>query len=314
LYYRRPLPGYKMGRYRNLPGLLSLLLVALVLGMMPLAADPLQTGSRVVSLSLMMPQLQHHRRQVWIYLPPGYDDEKNRRYPVLYMQDGQDLFDPLAIDGDDPYLSEAVAVQLRERLRWYGNWQVDRTLDRLALEGKFPGLIVVGISSRDGDRTAEYSPWLWSGTARASGEAYVDFIVQTLKPYVDRRYRTLPDRSHTGIAGSSLGGLISLYGGLKYQQVFSKIGAFSPVLTEQVSGRRMVDYIRRRGSSHPMKIYLDLGSSEPGFGPVEPVYQVLRAVGFLDRNLWFRAIDGGRHRIEYWRRRFPAALLWLYFP
>jgi len=289
-------------------------IITLILWIPPLLhAQPQGNASaaaRLVTHTLYMPQF-NHEKQIWIYLPPNYGRDPHRRFPVLYMQDGQTLFEPQLTFPENSSIDAILKRKLRQALNWYGSWQLNLHLDRLVSECRTRGSIVVGISSAGGNRTAEYSPWAWYGALQPEAEQYLEFLVQTVKPYVDTHYLTLRGRRHTGIGGSSLGGLLALYGGLKYQQVFSRIAAFSPVLTPEVSGRHLTDYIRRRGRSLPMKIYVDLGSEELNFGPLQPIHDVLRTVGFAEDELKFRHIPGGQHRITDWSKRFPDALLWL---
>ncbi len=159
---------------------------------------------QILSTSFAMPQLNRTRR-IWLYLPPDYQTG-NRRYPVIYMHDGQNLFD--------------------NTTSFSGEWGIDETLNQL-----FPtdsGAIVVGIDNGGSDRTNEYSPWMNPQYGGGQGDLYARFIVETLKPYIDQNFRTKPEREFTATIGSSMGGLISYYLGLKHQQVFSKIGIFSP--------------------------------------------------------------------------------------
>ena len=152
-----------------------------------------------------MPQLNRFRR-IWLYLPPDYDQSSNE-YPVLYMHDGQNLFDQFT--------------------SFAGEWEIDETLNRLVDQGyKVP--IVVGIDNGGIYRIDELTPWNNPDYGGGQGDEYMAFIVETLKPFIDENYRTLSDRENTGIMGSSLGGLISTYGALKYQNIFSKSGPFSP--------------------------------------------------------------------------------------
>src|SRR5690606_36165183 len=138
-------------------------------------------------------------------LPPDYETSA-KYYPVLYMHDGQNLFDV--------------------RTSFSGEWKVDEHLDSLFLLGD-PGCIVVGIDNGGTNRINEYSPWVNPQYGGGQGDQYIEFLIETLKPYIDQNYRTLPDAEHTGIMGSSMGGLISYYGGLTNQNVFGRIGAFS---------------------------------------------------------------------------------------
>jgi hypothetical protein len=136
-----------------------------------------------------MPQLDRYRR-IWVYLPPDYEETEDH-YPVIYMHDGQNLFDAST--------------------SFVGEWEVDETLNDLFDEGyKVP--IVVGIDNGGTERINEYTPWVNPGYGGGQGNLYLEFIVETLKPHIDQYYRTLPGRDHTAIWGSSLGGLISQYG------------------------------------------------------------------------------------------------------
>lgn len=160
----------------------------------------------VVDTAFAMPQLGRTRR-IWVYLPPGYA-ASDRRYPVLYMHDGQNVFDAAT--------------------SYAGEWGVDEALDSLAAAGD-PGIIVVAIDNGP-ERIAEYSPWTHPRAGGGQGDAYVDFLANTLKPWVDARYRTRPGPQHTGIMGSSMGGLISLAAAFRMPDVFGQIGVFSPSL------------------------------------------------------------------------------------
>ena len=165
------------------------------------------TASRnvhVIDTAFFMPQLNRHRR-IWIYLPEGYASS-NKKYPVLYMHDGQNLFD------------EATGP--------FGEWGVDEALDTLGPHHK--ELIVVGIDNGAEKRLNEYSPYDMEKYGKGEGDQYVDFLVKTLKPFIDKHYRTKKDDDNTFIAGSSMGGLISFYAILKYPKVFGAAGVFSP--------------------------------------------------------------------------------------
>ena len=159
----------------------------------------------ILSDAFYMPQLDRSRR-VWVYLPPGYEDG-DQRYPVLYMHDGQNCFDT--------------------RTAFAGEWEVDETLNELYDEQGF-ALIVVAVDNGEIHRFDEYTPWINPQYGGGEGDAYIEFLSETLKPHIDSTYRTLPEKEHTGLMGSSLGGLISNYGALARPDVYGKSGVFSP--------------------------------------------------------------------------------------
>jgi metallo-beta-lactamase class B len=241
----------------------------------------------VLDTAFRIPQLGLARR-VWIYLPPGYATS-GRRYPVLYMHDGQNVFDA-ATSG-------------------FGEWGVDETLDSLHARGG-PDAIVVAVDHGGTRRLDEYSPWRNARYGGGDGDPYVDFLVRTLKPYVDRHYRTLPDAPNTGIAGSSMGGLISLYAGLKYPEVFGRVGVFSPALWFAPS---VFAYARQARPRPGQRFYFVTGAHE---GDTPEVYVAdqrrmidsLAAAGFRVGVQVDSAIRAdGTHAEWFWRREFPLA-------
>jgi len=166
----------------------------------------------VLDTAFSMPQLNRKRR-IWIYLPEGYAASA-KHYPVLYMQDGQNVFDAATA--------------------YAGEWGVDECLDSLIIQGR-PACIVVAIDNGQGFRMNEYSPYAFTWkdslnekTLSPQGNEYLEFITATLKPYIDKKFRTLRTKENTIIAGSSMGGLIAYYAVIKYSQVFGKAGVFSP--------------------------------------------------------------------------------------
>ena len=158
----------------------------------------------IIDTSFFMPQLNRHRR-VWIYLPKEYAHSR-KKYPVFYFHDGQNVFDQ-ATSG-------------------YGEWGVDEALDSLEL--KHGPSIIVAIDHGQSSRIQEYAPYDMERFGKAEGRQYMEFLVKTLKPYIDRHYRTKTGRDHTFIAGSSMGGLISFYAVLHYPKTFGGAGVFSP--------------------------------------------------------------------------------------
>lgn len=235
-----------------------------------------------------MPQLGRTRR-IWLYLPPDYPSSENS-YPVLYMHDGQNLFD--------------------DSTSYLGEWHVDETLNTLYEQG-FRVPIVVGIENGGDYRIDEYTPWPHMLYGGGDGDLYMDFIVETLKPYVDQNYRTLSGREYTGIMGSSLGGLISHYGALKYQDVFSKAGIYSPSYWFSDS---VYSFTNATGRQDAMRLYLMCGGAE-GQGTINDMMDMqdtLLQVGFTEDEISLTVIPGGEHNETLWSEDFGYAYKWLF--
>jgi len=239
--------------------------------------------------SFYMPQLDRYRK-IWIYLPDDYSTATSKYYPVIYMQDGQNLFDD----------STAFA----------GEWQVDETLHNLQMDGNY-GCIVIGIENGGLFRMDEYSPYHNPYYGGGQGDEYCDFIVNTLKPYVDSHYRTLTSRDYTAIAGSSMGGLISFYAGMKYQDVFSKIGVFSPSFWFNDS---IYNFTVAQGHQDPMRFYFVAGRYESGdmVPDIVLMYNWMSSVGFSPDEMDTVIKTDGQHSEWFWDREFPGCYLWLF--
>ena len=285
------------------------------------------TESRVDSFRVEMPQLAARQRTVRVYLPRGYETSA-RAYPVLYLQDAQQLFQP------GPF----------------GDWLIDETLDRLTEREPERAMIVVGVDN-SADRWDEYGPWTnaqmhawvassWSRPVQGGeGDAYVDFLARTLKPRIDRLYRTLPDREHTGVGGSSMGGLVALYAGLTRPDVFSRVMAMSTAVWfaedggPWLSGNRLVSYIAAHPAPADVRFYLDVGTAERSRDEepdvrdargnavsyprayvegTQAVAGALRSAGVPPSNLNEVIEPGGIHNESAWSRRFEPAVRWLY--
>lgn len=243
---------------------------------------------QIISDDFYIPELDRYRR-LWIYLPPDYNTS-SKHYPVLYMQDGQNLF--------DAYYSFA------------GEWEVDETLNDLFEDVDY-GVIVVGIDNGGSNRINEYSPWINPGYGGGEGDEYANFIVNTLKPYIDDNYRTLPEREHTGIMGSSMGGLISFYTSIEFQNVFSKAGVFSPSFW---FSDNCYAHVESTGKQEDMRIYLLAGGSE-GFTVVPDMlmmYNTLLNNGFNSEELFYLVPPDGTHSEWFWKREFRQAYEWLF--
>jgi predicted alpha/beta superfamily hydrolase len=237
---------------------------------------------------LFLPQLNRTRR-VWVYLPPGYD-ESDRDYPVLYMQDGQNVF--------DAYTSFA------------GEWMVDENLNELAESGKEVP-IVVAVDNGGTRRINEYSPWINPTYGGGEGRLYIEFIANTLKPLIDSTFRTRPERESTGIMGSSMGGLISFFGALERPDIFGKAGVFSPSYWFSDS---LWTFTREAGRQHPIRLYQLVGTGE-GSSTVSRVLRMqdtLLTLGFRADEIISKVVEGGQHNEQFWRSQFREALLWLF--
>jgi len=238
-------------------------------------------GRLVVLPSVHSPQLDN-RRDLYVHVPaaPARGDS---RYPVIYMQDGQNLFDPA--------------------LSFAGTWGVDEALAGASRRGL--DAIVVGIPNMGAARIAEYDPFV------EAGERYLDFVTHTVKPLVDGQFPTLPERSHTGIAGSSLGGLISLYAFFKYPEVLGFVAALSPSLW--FADGALLDLVAR-APRVPGRLYLDVGTRE-GEQTValgRRLRDLLLTKGYDPRHdfRWVEDRDGVHHE-SAWGRRFRKALPFL---
>lgn len=244
------------------------------------------------------PQLEN-ARDILVYLPPSYGTDA-RRYPVLYMHDGQNLFDAAT--------------------SYAGEWQVDETLQTLSGEGV--EALVVGIPNIGERRMVEYNPFNDAHFGAGQGERYVRFLFETVKPIIDADFATNPARESTGIMGSSMGGLISLYALFRFPDVFGMSGVMSPSL--HVSKSAILDFVA--SVSYPDgKIYLDVGTHEGGnswhaalYGNRRYVQQVRRLQTMLvhkgyheGSTLLYVEDEGAIHHEREWARRLPNALRFL---
>ncbi|WP_267643644.1 alpha/beta hydrolase [Haloarchaeobius amylolyticus] len=254
--------------------------------------DATVVGDLRVSSPVSDPRLAADR-ELLVHLPPGYEDSE-KHYPVVYMHDGQNLFDEVA--------------------SYSGEWEVDETMHALADEGI--EAIVVGIPNADDDRGQEYTPYAHEEYGGGDADDYLAVLVDRIKPAIDERFRTESDPEATGIAGSSLGGLVSLYGFFEYPETFGFAGVFSPAFW-WTHGRifdYMTDQTRDTG-----RIYMDVGTDESDDEELRESYvndatrmrDVLREQGYDDSQLEFVLDEGAIHRESAWARRFPDAMRFL---
>lgn len=238
----------------------------------------------ILDTAFLIPQLKRTRR-VWIYLPASYCDGSAKKYPVLYMHDGQNVFD--------------------NATSYSGEWGVDEFLDSTALKQ----CIVVAVDHGGHKRLNEYNPYDNDRFGKGEGDGYVDFLVKTLKPFMDKRYRTQKDKKNTWIAGSSMGGLISLYAVLKYPEVFGGAGVFSPAFW--ISGTKIFDDIRTRGKKVNARIYF-YGGKQEGESMVPDMLKAFDAMSAVSPSVMITVIrDEGRHHEPAWRKEFPLFYEWM---
>lgn len=224
-----------------------------------------------------MPQFGY-QRTIWVYLPPDYATT-TKHYPVLYMQDGQNLF----VDSAS----------------FAGEWRLDETLDSLFVIGD-GGCIVIGIENGGERRMAEYMPNTHHKYGGGEGAKYVAFIINTLKPYVDSVYRTKPEAAFTAIGGSSLGGLISYYGATHHNDVFGNALIFSPSFWVDTTYTSWM----RKGS--PFCVFV-AGSSEDDGDVMDKIISMKSTMFALGHKAVFSFPADGEHREWFWSREFPRA-------
>jgi len=247
-------------------------------------------GVHVLAQRLAMPGLGRERT-IRLYLPPSYETSPARRYPVIYMHDAQNLFD-VATAG------------------FGAEWGVDKTLDAFARTRGFEA-IVVGIDHGGDERVHELAPWPHPKYGPAQGAQYMAFVVDVVKPFIDAHYRTLPDRAHTAIAGSSMGGLATHYALLRYPQVFGKAAIFSPSYW-------FSSEVYAQTKAHPwpadIKVYFYIGGreDEEALPDVERMMPLLAAPGGPVPDVTLHVEPQHKHDEHAWRAEFPRAVAWLF--
>ena len=262
----------------------------------PTSSQPKKTtpnkNVRIIDTAFFIPQLKRSRR-VWIYLPPSYNSS-TKKYPVMYMHDGQNVFDDLT--------------------SFSGEWGVDEAMDTLGLKTK--ECIVVGIDNGGNKRLNEYCPYDFdlkgiaanNVSGKGEGALYVDFLAKTLKPFIDKKYRTLKDSKNTFTAGSSMGGFISMYAVLKYPKVCGGAGVFSPAFWV---GPKIFDDIKAKGKKVNAKIYFYAGDEE-GETMVPMTLQAFNEMHKVSKSKMCEVIRaGGKHNEQRWRIEFPLFYDWI---
>lgn len=238
-------------------------------------------SSNVTTFTIQSPQL-NTQRKIWVYLPSGYNNE-TKKYPVMYMHDGQNLFD--------------------KGSSYSGEWRIDEQLDSLKAE-----TIIVGIEHGGDKRIDELTPYTNEKYGGGQADIYLDFVVNTLKPYIDTEYRTKHNKEHTTIFGSSVGGLVSFYAILKYPKVFGNAGVFSPSfwfsddIYDLVINTEHID----------ARIYFMAGDHESTemVGDLERMIELVLAKT-NKKKIHKKIVHNGRHNETLWSKEFAEAYLWL---
>jgi predicted alpha/beta superfamily hydrolase len=245
---------------------------------------------KIISTRFFIPQLNKFRR-VWIYLPNDYETNLTKRYPVLYMHDGQNCFDKTTAFSNE--------------------WGIDETLSSKQNQGD-NGCIVVAVDNGGASRLDEYSPYNNPKYGGGQGDAYVDFLAITLKPFIDSAYRTFSDKMNTAMAGSSMGGLITTYTMFKYPDLYGKAGIFSPAYW---FSNQLYTYVLHKSKSNNQKFYFICGQTEGSKMAIwqDSMSNILQQKGYI-KNIDFINIikPNGTHSEAFWSAEFGACYDWLF--
>jgi predicted alpha/beta superfamily hydrolase len=235
-----------------------------------------------------------HDRDVVVWLPPGYDGS-DARYPALYMHDGQNLFEPETSFRKGEY------------------WRIGETAAALIDEGRLDPIIIVGVYNTGDHRADEYTPTRDAKLGGGHAGDYGRMIVEELKPMIDRTYRTRTDRESTAMAGSSLGGLLTLYLGFTHPAVFGRIAALSPSVWWDK--RAVLKTIRQARSKPRLRIWTDMGTAEGrrGLEDARLLKAALIGLGFKQgQDFHYAEYEGATHSEQSWAERAPQMLQWLF--
>ena len=234
-------------------------------------------------------------RDVVVHLPPRYFEDEDQRYPVLYLHDGQNLFDGLTsfVPGR--------------------TWRANDTADALTLAGAIEPTILVGVANTGLRRMAEYTPTRDFKMGGGEGESYGRLLIEELKPFIDECYRTRTGATDTGLGGSSLGGLISLYLGLEHPEVFGKLAVMSPSLWWD--HRSVFQFVHGADPKPDLKIWMDMGTAEGArhVRDADLLYKMLVRLGWRpDVDLQYQKVEGAVHDENAWADRFGNMLVFLF--
>lgn len=243
----------------------------------------LKAQSRFTTFKLESTQL-NTEKTIWVYTPKSYLFKKRRKYPVVYMHDGQNLMD--------------------EKTAFAGTWKVCETLDSLNLE-----VIVIGIAHGNEKRMEELTPFSHPKYGGGNADAYLNFVFETLKPYIDKNFRTKPDTKNTLMMGSSLGGLVTFYAAMKYSDQIGKVGVFSPSFWFSDKIYQMA----KKSEKWQTKTYFMCGDAESDnlVDEVERMVQIVREKATHKENIKVKIVPKGKHQEWLWAQEFGEAMQWL---
>jgi predicted alpha/beta superfamily hydrolase len=248
------------------------------------------SGRLVKITGVWSPQLANSRTLV-IYLPPSYNENPLKRYPVLYMHDGQNLFEAQ---------TSAFGTE----------WQVDENINASVAAGRMDEVIVVGVSNT-ANRIWEYTPCCDADYGGGGADTYERFLIDTVKPTIDQTLRTLPGKDTTAVMGSSLGGLLSFYLSRRNPTVFSKAGCLSSSFWW--NDEALTAEVEQSAAHVPVKLYLDAGTSNDGLPQTTRMDSALLADGYVQgKDVDFYTAQGGSHNEASWAARVRIPLEWLF--
>jgi predicted alpha/beta superfamily hydrolase len=260
---------------------------------MPPSNNPIERLQNYAFHSAILPD----DRVVSVYLPPQYASEPQREFPVFYLHDGQNLFDPQ---------TSFVAGH---------TWRAGTTADRMNLSGKAAPVILVGIANTGLRRMAEYTPTRDYRLGGGEGYSYGRLLTEELKPWIDSNFRTIPDVDHTGLGGSSLGGLITLYLGLQYPEIFGRLAVISPSVWW--NQRSILGFVAEFQGPRRPRIWLDIGTAEGTrhVRDAELLHKRLVQQGWKPGiDLELLKVPSGVHSEDAWATRFDKVLAFLFPP
>lgn len=239
----------------------------------------------IMDTAFYMPQLNRYRR-IWVYLPKDYNTT-TKKYPVIYMHDGQNVFDAAT--------------------SYSGEWGVDEFLDTLS--AYCHEAIVVAIDNGAALRMNEYNPWEFMEFGKGEGNLYVDFLVRTLKPYIDKHFRTLKGKKSTSVAGSSMGGLISLYAALTYPKIFGNVGVFSPAFW---TAKGIDSLVAEKSSKMNSRLFFYAGGDE-NESMIPDMLRIEKEIKERSKSVIKSVVDEqAKHNEAAWRKHFPEFYTWLF--